>query len=220
MTNTLRGALIFPDDATHMRIIALQLLYAIAWASSPLAPQQVPTAPDIEVISAKVTTRVYKFGGAPQPDTSSDTIGREGKANDPMPVIVPNPRLPSRNSEQTFYIYSAEIRNRGQKEIKRLIFTFVFSDPVTHEELKRERGFPRSSISPGQKKTVTSTSASSPPRIVNANSPNPASPFDQRVIVECVIYADGSRWESPEGKLKVIARATGLLVDLCDNLAR
>ena len=208
-----------------MRTFALHFICAIAcagsafiaWASSPLPPPQVPAAPDIEIISAKVTMKVFKSGGAPQPDTNSDTIGREGKANDPMPVIVPNPRVTDKPREQRFYTYSAELRNRGQKEIKRLIWSFVFSDPVTHEELKRERGFTLSSISPGQKKTVKSVSASSPPRIINANSPKA---FDQRVIVECVLFADGSRWESPEGKLKVIARATGQLTDLCENLSR
>jgi len=203
-----------------MRIIALQLLAAIASASSHLPPQQVPSSPDIEVVSARVTMTVFKSGGAPQPDTSSDTIGREGKANDPMPVRVPNPSIPAKPSERQFYTYSAELRNRGQKEIKRLIWSFVFSDPVTHEELKRQRGFSLSSISPGQKKTVKAVSASSPPRVINANAPNASSPFDQRVIVECVLFADGSLWESPEGKLKVIARATGQLTDLCENLAR
>jgi hypothetical protein len=203
-----------------MRIIALQLLSAISWSSSSLPPQQIPSSPDIEVVSSKVTMTVFKSGVATEAATGSETIGREGKANDPMPVIVPNPNAPAKSSERQFYTYSAVIRNRGQKEIKRLIWSFVFSDPVTHEELKRERGFALSSISPGQKKTVKKVSASSPPRIINANSPKASSPFDQRVIVECVLFADGSLWESPEGKLKVIARATGQLTDLCENLAR
>jgi hypothetical protein len=202
-----------------MKIITL-LLCAIVWTGVQVPAQQVPSAPDIEVISAKVTMTVFKSGGAPQPDTSSDTIGREGKANDPMPVRVPNPSVADKPTERQFYTYSAEIRNRGQKEIKRLIWSFVFSDPVTHEELKRQRGFTLSSISPGQKKSVKTVSASSPPRVINANSPRASSPFDQRVIVECVLYADGSLWESPEAKLKVIARATGQLTDLCENLAR
>jgi len=202
-----------------MKIINL-ILCAFVWTSVQAPAQQVAPAPDIEVISAKVTTTVYKSGGAPQPDTSSDTIGREGKANDPMPVRVPSPSIPAKPSERQFYTYSAELRNRGQKEIKRLIWSFVFSDPVTHEELKRERGFARISISPGQKKSVKTVSASSPPRVINANSPKASSPFDQRVIVECVVFADGSLWKSPEGKLKVIARATGQWTDLCENLAR
>ena len=199
---------------------ASAFLCAAAVLAQPIQTPQIPSAPDIEVVSATVTMTVYKSGGVPQPDTSSDTIGREGKANDPMPVIVPNPRVSARPSERQFYRYSAELRNHGQKEIKRLIWSFVFSDPVTHEELRRERGFSLSSISPGQKKTVKTISASSPPRVINANSPRASSPFDQRVIVECVLFADGSRWESPEGKLKIIARATGQLTDLCDNLAR
>jgi hypothetical protein len=200
-----------------MRIITLQLLYAIAWAASPLPPPQVPSAPDIEVVSANVTMTIFRLGPPTQTATGSETIGREGKVNDPMPVIVPNPGVSAKPIERQLYTYSAELRNRGQKEIKRLIWSFVFSDPVTHDELKRERGFMFSSISPGQKKTVTHKSASSPPRIINANSPKP---FDQRVIVECVLFADGSRWESPEGKLKVIAKATGQLTDLCENLSK
>lgn len=202
-----------------MRIITL-LLYVIAWTSVPASPPQVPSAPDIEVVSAKWTMTVLKPGVVTQPATGSETIGREGKANDPMPVIVPNPSVSAKPIEGQFYTYSAELRNRGQKEIKKLIWSFIFSDPVTHEELKRERGFARISISPGQKKTVTNRSSSSPPRVINANSPKASPPFDQRVIVECVLFADGSLWESPEGKLKVIARATGQLTDLCENLAR
>jgi hypothetical protein len=124
-----------------------------------------------------------------------------------MPVMVPNPNVSAKPIERQSYIYSAVMLNRGQQDIKALKWSYVFSDPVTHEELKRQLGFGGVTIHPAEKKTLQIRTPSAPPRVVNANSPNAASPFAERVIIECVLFADGSLWTNPQAK-----------EGLCDNL--
>ena len=192
-----------------MIIIALQLLQMItlfAPASLPQNPPK-PSAPDLEIVSARWTMYVLKPGVSPQPAISSTTIQKSDNVWDPIPVQVPNPTVSSKPIERHQYNYSAELRNRGQKEIKALIWSYVFTDPVTHEELKRQRGYDALTLRTSQKKTVQIRSWSSPPRVVNASSPNAAAPFQESIMIECVMFADGSLWANPEVKARV-----------CDNL--
>ena len=140
---------------------------------------------------------------APAP---SQTIGHEDAKN-PLPVVVPNPDITTKPTERQSYSYFAEILNRGQKVIKALKWSYVFSDKVTHEELKRLLTFSDATIRHSEKKTVQLRTPLSPPRVINANSPNTASAFEEHVVIECVLFADGSLWTNPQAK-----------AGLCDNL--
>jgi|ERR1044072_3767663 hypothetical protein len=190
-----------------MRILALQFLIFCAWASGTSGLPQQTTAPDIEVLSKKWVIYVYNRPVATGPAMPNETIQREGKANDPMPVMVPNPNVTAKPTEHRMYTYSAEIRNRGPKVIKALKWSYVFSDPVTDEELKRQSTFSDVTIRHDEKKTLLLRTPLSPPLVVNANSPNATSPFAERVIFECVLFADGSLWSNPQAK-----------AGRCDNL--
>jgi hypothetical protein len=150
---------------------------------------------------------VFKPSVASRPAISSETIEKSERVNDPMPPQVPTPNSSAKPIERQSYTYSAEIRNRGQNEIKALKWAYVFSDPVTHEELKRLGTFGDVTIRPAEKKSITFRTPMSPPRVVNANSPNAASPFEERVIIECLLYADGTVWTNPQAK-----------AGRCDNL--
>jgi hypothetical protein len=89
--------------------------------------------------------------------------------------------------------------NRGQKDIKKLAWDYVFRDPVTHEELKRQLGL---SAGPGagQKKTLQIRTTSSPPRVINAIAAGSKSAFEEQIAIQCILFADGSVWENPEAK--------------------
>ena len=199
-----------PQKLAIVRIVALQLLFAITWASGAVWSQQPKTdttPPDVEVVSQKVVMYVFKPGVSPAPPISSETIEREGKANDPMPVVVPNPNIAGKPIERQWYSYYAEILNRGPKVIKALKWSYVFRDKVTHEEINRLGAFNDATIRHSEKKTVMLRTPLSPPRIVNANSANGASAFEERVVIECVVYADRSLWVNPQAK-----------AGRCDNL--
>ena len=83
----------------------------------------------------------------------------------------------------------------------------VFSDKVTHEEIKRIHAFSDATIRHSEKKTVMFRTPSSPPRVVNANSVNGAAAFAEHVVIECVVYADRSLWVNPQAE-----------AGRCDNL--
>ena len=137
----------------------------------------------------------------------SQTIERSGEANDPMKPVVPNPETPNRPHAVQRYVYSVEVLNNGRMEIKALKWDYVFNDPVTHDELKRLSGFGDTAIRASQKKTLKINTLSPPPRVINAGAPNSASPYEERVEIRCVVFADGSLWQKPETKNNA-----------CDNL--
>jgi hypothetical protein len=139
----------------------------------------------------------------------SQTIERSGEANDPMKPVTPNPETPKRPHTVQRYVYSVEVLNNGRKEIKALKWDYVFSDPVTHDELKRLSGFGDAAIRASQKKTLKINTLSSPTRVINGSAPSSASPYEERVEIRCVLFADGSLWRKP-----------GTKNDECDNLRK
>jgi len=162
--------------------------------------------PNIEIVSHKWVMYVAT-GGPAVMSAPSQTIERSGEANDPMKPVTPNPEIPKRPHTVQRYVYSVEVLNNGRKEIKALKWDYIFSDPVTHEELKRLSGFGDAAIRPSQKKTMQINTLSPPLRVINGSAPNSASPYEERVEIRCVVFADGSLWQKPETKNNA-----------CDNL--
>ena len=178
-----------------MSFIILQLLYAITWMGASVPPQEVRSTPDIEVLSAK-WKMVVRPGTIFDPGSPSTTIGHEG--NDPMPVVVPNPRISGRSRKLTYYVYSAQIINHDQREIKGLAWNYVFYDRTTHEELKRQLGYRTVGLHHDQKALLEIRTGSSPPKVIDAGATG--SGFEEHVVMQCVLFADGSMWAQPEIK--------------------
>jgi hypothetical protein len=77
----------------------------------------------------------------------------------------------------------------------------LFSDPVTHDELKRQTGFSVGKIHVNQRKKLLIRTSSSPPKVISVGSLNAnGSSFDERVSIQCILFTDGSFWENPERK--------------------
>src|ERR1041385_3052617 len=189
-----------------MKLIALQLLLAIASGSGVVSfPQQPagPDAPEIEVVSAKWTRRAGKTAISTDTGISSETIQRSGEEHDPMPVIVPNPKVSAKPTEYAIYTYSTTIINRGQKDIKALAWDYVFRDSVTQEDLRRQMGFSATGVGRNQKSTMEFKSYSSPPKVINANVSDSSKPYDELVIIQCVLFRDGAMGMRPKANAKV-----------------
>jgi len=182
-----------------MKTIALQIVYALACLTITASPPQDPpkSTPDLEIVSTKWTK--VANGTVLDPGGPGQTIQREGKANDPMPVIVPNPKITRRIRGLTYYVYSAKIINHGAKDVKGLAWDYVFKDKTTHEELKRQSGASAVGLRHNQKTTVKIFSASSPPKTVDASAIGAAgSLYEEQVVIQCVLFADGLMWANPE----------------------
>jgi len=78
---------------------------------------------------------------------------------------------------------------------------YVFSDPVTHAELKKQPGFSGEKIGVNQKKTLQIRSPSSPPKAVSVDAlGSSGTGFEERISIACVVFADGSFWEAAGAK--------------------
>jgi len=187
-----------------MRLIAI-LIWAIVCAGGEISFQQKPeetNAPDIEVVSAKWAMHVGNAGLSNPSAGPSQTIQRSGEAQDPMPVIVPNPKVSARATDHTMYTYSTTIFNRGQKDIRALAWDYVFRDRVTQAELKRLKGYSAARLGRNQKSMMQFKTYSSPPKVINANSAD-GKPYDELIIIQCVLFRDGSMWTHPKADPRV-----------------
>jgi hypothetical protein len=112
------------------------------------------------------------------------------------PITASAPSGPPGRREE--YSYQAQIRNAGEATIEAVDWEYVFLDATTGSEMARHRFQTFHRARPGKSLTLVGTSAAPPTRIVNAASQGgKRSAFEERVVVRCVAYSDGSvRWRA------------------------
>lgn len=122
-----------------------------------------------------------------------------------LPPLPPPMRRPSDRetprSPTLHYIYQAKFQNTGTREIRRLVWEYVFFDSTTEREVGRRRYESKVSIRPGKAKTVVIRSAVPPTSTVNVTQVGKKLPeqYTEQVIVQKIEYSDGSQWQrTPE----------------------
>lgn len=195
-----------PSSQLRLFLLSLSLfsIWAIASVSRSIAisaPQNgTETSPaGVVVASAKWMRVVEKPPRQLTPDIAPENVRAVDvwNSNRPAPPL-PTPRPYQHDPrEHVNYVYSAELTNHGAKNIKAVAWDYVFSDKITHEELKRQLGF-TAGPDRGQKKTVKLTTPSSPPNVISAiATAGTEPPFAEHVIIQCVLFSDGSVWQHP-----------------------
>jgi hypothetical protein len=116
------------------------------------------------------------------------------------------------NARREEYVYQLEIRNAGEGTIEAVDWDYVFLDASTGGELARHRFQTIRRARPGKSLTLVGTSATPPTRVISAAALGGKRKFfDERVVVRCVAYSDGTvRWrargaESDCAELKAVA---------------
>ena len=112
-------------------------------------------------------------------------------------ISVPAPETGRRGLSVT-YIYEVKVRNTGEKEIRTLIWEYVFFEPGTERELGRRRFVSRESIGPGKTRNLVLRSASSPTGTIDASKAGKKSrdEYSEQVVIQRIEYADGSVWQA------------------------
>lgn len=160
-------------------------------ASTPAGP------PNIQVISRSWVHFVFKTK-PPATVPNSQTVAAGTRGIEPIDLTL---KVTDTPPPRQIYVYSTEILNAGPRDVQALSWDYLFSDPVTHDELKRQTGFSVGKIHVNQKKKLLIRTSSSPPKVISLGSLNAnGSSFDERVSIECILFADGSFWENPERK--------------------
>jgi hypothetical protein len=96
------------------------------------------------------------------------------------------------------YAYEVRIRNEGAETIEAVEWEYLFVEPGAGKELARHRFHSFRRAKPGKSLKLTGTSAAPPTRVVSAagaGGDGKRKLFEERIVIKCVIYADGSvRW--------------------------
>lgn len=97
------------------------------------------------------------------------------------------------------YLYKTQVRNIADKTIKRLQWSYVFTDVLTRKEIVRHEFDSRTQIRPGRKKNLSAFTRGSPPAVIDAKelSANGNKPWRESVVIERVEFADDTIWEAP-----------------------
>jgi len=96
------------------------------------------------------------------------------------------------------YVYELTIRNLSPKKIEAVSWEQSFPDPKSNR-LRRQTHFSKQSVEPNESEILRDEVPQGRSRVINAANTNPQND-DNRVQVNCLIYADGSWWKDPAAK--------------------
>lgn len=114
---------------------------------------------------------------------------------------ISKPSGPKGRKEE--YTYEVQIKNAGEATIEAVEWEYLFLDGLTGGEMARHRFQSFRRAKPGKSLTLSGTSASPPTRVVNAAAARggKSNLFEERIVVRCVAYSDGTvRWRDGGGE--------------------
>lgn len=96
------------------------------------------------------------------------------------------------------YLYKVQVRNVGDQTIKRLQWSYVFTEAAGQKAIFRHQFESHTSIRPGQEKKLSAFTRGSPPAVVDVKelSKNPNQPWGESVVIDRVEFADGTIWKA------------------------
>lgn len=154
--------------------------------------------PGLVILKLKWSREVQapRFGDRSLYDASTGATGDLFSTRDRPGMIALGGRLPY------IYSYSAKIRNDSEKQIKGIIWEYVLNEPGGKQELGRHKFFSFEKVGANKSATLHGRSPVSPSKIVSAAGleKDQRSPYDERVEIMCVSYADGTLWIHPSAK--------------------
>lgn len=94
------------------------------------------------------------------------------------------------------YEYKFKFKNHGKKEVADVAWSYVFTDSVSGKVLARLRFGSKATLGSGKEMGLTAYADSSPPLVVNAEAAkNGGKVWKQTVIIEEIVFSDGTKWE-------------------------
>ena len=135
-------------------------------------------------------------------DRQNEIRAQQGMPKVAPPVRVPAPETGARGVSVT-YIYEVRVRNTGEKEIRTLVWEYVFFEPGTERELGRRRFISRVSMGPAKTRNLAERSSSPPTGTIDARKAGKKSrdQYSERVVIQRIEYADGSVWQAASNKV-------------------
>ena len=179
------------------------------------AAQRSSVPPDVTVLENKWRIDVYnpaldkdplsaskerQLEEAQQKSAARDNENRIRQGEPVLPPVVRQPSLEEGSGKLSrTYVYEIKVKNTGQKEIRLLVWEYVFYEPGTTVEVGRRRFISQVSIKPGTTGHIVKRSPSSPTRTVEASKAGkkPRDWYSEQILIRNIGYADGSNWPAP-----------------------
>ena len=103
--------------------------------------------------------------------------------------------IDSFNHSDKAYEYKFRFKNHGKKEVVALVWSYVFTDSASGNELARLRFGSKAQLRPGKEAALTAYSDSSPPAVVSAKAAEKTGKvWNEVVVIQKIEFADGSTW--------------------------
>jgi hypothetical protein len=99
---------------------------------------------------------------------------------------------PAETRAQIAYSVFLTAKNSGGKVIKAIEWEYLLVDPVTQEQIQRNKLRTKKELKPGETTMLTERV-----KLPRGRSAEPHNLVDQRVLLKRIEYADGSSWRRP-----------------------
>ena len=121
-----------------------------------------------------------------------------------VPYRIPPLKETSRRDASVSYIYTVKLRNEGEKEIRGLIWEYVFFEPVTEKEVGRRQFLTDVKIKPGKTQNLIMRSAAPPTETIGASRKTGKlrEKFSEKIVIRAIEFADGSLWVADDKTAK------------------
>lgn len=193
------------------------LLFLLALCA---AAQTAPAWPDVTVLENKWRVDVRNPAAEKDPFSANDrrlqdeqaqkqaaitNENRVKQGENPLPPVVTQPSAETGNRHLSIsYVYELKVKNTGPKEIRMLIWEYLFFEPGTNDEVGRRRFVSQVSIKPGATKQIILSSPKSPTGTATVNAAKagkkPSEMYTEQVVIRNIGYADGTNW--PPSRMK------------------
>ena len=121
-------------------------------------------------------------------DPNADTVDARGAALEKSVQSAENARAKTVDG----FAYQAKIHNASKQAVETVFWEYQFIDSANPAELTRRQFMCGVNIKPDKEKELLAFTVLGPPGTVNAQAPN--SPFQEKVIINRVEFADGKSW--------------------------
>jgi len=193
-----------------MKILTSGLMLFLLAVCAAAQPSSVP--PDVTVLENKWRIDVYNPALDKDPlspnkqrqleEAQQKSVARanENRVRQGEPVLPPVVRQPTPEGKpgklSLTYVYEIKVRNSGRKEIRLLVWEYVFSEPGTTVEVGRLQFISKISIKPGATRHIVRRSSTAPTETFDASKAGkkPRDQYSTQILIRNVGYADGSNW--------------------------
>jgi len=175
----------------NLPVVLLLCLIASAFDPPPqLSDGQGPA--EIDVLKLSWDRQVPPPLGWDRPDYNS---------SDHNPAGARSRRRGSTQERKPIYVYSMKIKNRGSRTITGVAWEYLVLDAGNNQEIGQHTFWSLAKIKADKSVTLEGKSPSPPSSVVSATAveKDGHSPFLDRAVIKCVMYADGTYWKNPKG---------------------